>query len=441
MKKMLFALCLSVLSLSCSKGVEQEEKFPPLYIYGTAAEGIPLGKKNPMSDVYDVSNAVVEGCFETYLEFTPGEYTVVDENGCTWRLDDNGLAVKDGGQSTFEDEGIYRICVDCKSSSWSMVRIDNLSFKSLYGNMQTVAGEYSGLGRWTFDGIPLSADDGEAKYYLFEVESDSPELAFLCSTRDMNLSDPDSYRSSASFVRSMDEDTYSALSRKNGENACAFRFISSDKGTASIRLQLTRGQSRYIHYVEITPPGPDAAFMGDSITENWKKSSTGHPEFFTDNGYLNFGISGQTTSQMLARFEREVVANAPQCVVICGGTNDIAGNGGNVTNEQILRNIQDMAEMAEKANIKVILCSILPTNYYWWATSVNPVERIADMNSRIMKLCSANGWPYVDYFTPMVNSSDKGILDIYSDDRIHPNKSGYTVMEKIVKPVIDSAIK
>ena len=181
--------------------------------------------------------------------------------------------------------------------------------------------------------------------------------------------------------------------------------------------------------------------MGDSITENWRKSSTGHPEFFTDNNYLNFGISGQTTTQMLARFEKEVVANKPQCVVICGGTNDIAGNGGAIENSAILKNIEEMGNMAQEARIKVILCSILPTDHYWWKPNMTPgeiVSRIAEMNTLIRNLCNNRNWTYVDYFTPMADKTTGAILSQYSDDRIHPNQAGYEVMEGIIRPVIRS---
>lgn len=182
-----------------------------------------------------------------------------------------------------------------------------------------------------------------------------------------------------------------------------------------------------------------AAFMGDSITEGWNKASAGHPDFFTSNNFLPFGISGQNTTQMLVRFESEVIAAKPRCVVILGGTNDIAGNGGVVTNDYILDNLCKMGEMAEAADIRVILCSILPTKHYWWRKELSPTEivaRIADMNVRIQALCKAKGWTYADYFSAMVNEADGGILEAYSDDAIHPNKAGYTVMEGIILPIV-----
>ena len=183
-----------------------------------------------------------------------------------------------------------------------------------------------------------------------------------------------------------------------------------------------------------------AVFMGDSITENWNKTSSGHPEFFTSNSYMARGISGQTTYQMLARFDTDVVALAPKCVVICGGTNDIAGNQGVVTDQSIIDNIAAMASKAETAGIKVILASILPCNYYYWKPAMKPAERIIAVNAMIKALAEEKGYAYVDYHTPMADA-DGALLQKYTSDGCHPIKTGYAVMESIIIPVIDSVLK
>ena len=183
-----------------------------------------------------------------------------------------------------------------------------------------------------------------------------------------------------------------------------------------------------------------AVFMGDSITENWNKSSAGHPEFFTSNCYKAKGISGQTTTQMLARFDADVVALAPRCVVICGGTNDIAGNQGAVTDQSIIVNIAAMASKAKAAGIKVALCSILPCNYYYWKPEMRPAERIKTVNGLIKALAEENGYSYVDYHTPM-QADDGSLPEMYTSDGCHPNKAGYAVMEEIVVPIVNDALK
>ena len=444
LKYLLLSIMPFLSAVSCSAGASPETvPVSALYIYGDAAEGLTQARKTAFSKMYDGSNKAVAGVFETYLNFSEGEFSVVDSEGNVWTLSEDGKVTKDCGESVFSGEkGVYRLRIDINAGRWSKVRVNSVTFRSFYGEKISLTGEYTGVGKWKFSGIPLDANTSEVKYYRFDVDSDNPqELAYLCSTKDLNTSDPESYKSAYQYVRTLGKSAFESIAGQNDGSAAAFRFASSDEGVTEITLSLNSGQSRYIHSVEIAPAGPPAAFMGDSITENWRKSSTGHPEFFTSNNYLNFGISGQTTTQMLARFEKEVVANKPQCVVICGGTNDIAGNGGAIENSAILKNIEEMGNMAQEARIKVILCSILPTDHYWWKPDMTPgeiVSRIAEMNTLIRNLCNNRNWTYVDYFTPMADKTSGAILSQYSDDRIHPNQAGYEVMEGIIRPVIRS---
>ncbi|MCI1785360.1 MAG: GDSL-type esterase/lipase family protein [Bacteroidales bacterium] len=181
----------------------------------------------------------------------------------------------------------------------------------------------------------------------------------------------------------------------------------------------------------------EAAFFGDSITERWIGSGRGDPAFFMDNNWLNRGISGETTSDMSARFSYDLLQVAPKIMVFCGGTNDIAQNDGvYVSNKSILANIEYMAEQADAGGIKVVLCSLLPANAYYWNTSVgNPSERIKSVNALIKSYAEKMNFTYVDYWTPLHDDSD-GMPAKYSDDGVHPNKACYTVMEGIIKPVI-----
>ena len=188
--------------------------------------------------------------------------------------------------------------------------------------------------------------------------------------------------------------------------------------------------------------GPDAVFMGDSISDFWDESGNGHPSFFTDNNYVSKGISGQTTQQMLARFENDVVNNDPGCVAICAGTNDIAGNdngGVSRSNEHILGNIRAMAEMAAQKHIPVIICSLLPANVYNWNPNVHPADIVVDLNGKLKQMAAEKGYVFVDYWTPLADS-EKGLPAIYSADGVHPNSDGYLVMESIIKPAIDKLL-
>lgn len=170
-------------------------------------------------------------------------------------------------------------------------------------------------------------------------------------------------------------------------------------------------------------------FMGNSITEGWKELS---PDFFTKNkNYINRGISGQTSPQMLIRFRQDVIDLKPAAVVILAGTNDIAGNTGPSTSEMILDNIKSMAELAKASNITVILCSVLPAFDFPWNPGQNPAIRIPELNLLIKKYAAETKTAYVDYFSAMKDEKN-GLQAIYSEDGVHPNLKGYEVMESIL---------
>ncbi|MBA4317425.1 MAG: acylhydrolase [Flavobacterium sp.] len=171
-------------------------------------------------------------------------------------------------------------------------------------------------------------------------------------------------------------------------------------------------------------------FMGDSITEGWP-----FLEFFAGKPYVNRGISGQTTPQMLIRFRPDVIALKPAVVVIMAGINDIAGNTGPSTLEMITNNVFSMAELAKANNIKVILCSVLPAFDFPWRPGSFPAEKVVILNKMIKKYADANGILYLDYYSSMVNDQ-KGLNAEYSGDGVHPNKTGYEVMNPLVEKAI-----
>lgn len=173
-------------------------------------------------------------------------------------------------------------------------------------------------------------------------------------------------------------------------------------------------------------------FFGDSITEGWK---TIHPDFFVGKSYINRGINGQTTSQMLLRFRPDVIELKPEIVIILAGGNDIAENTGPTTLETILGNLISMCELAKVNNIKVALCSILPANDFPWKQGMEAAHKIEALNEMIFKYAKANDIAYADYYSAMADER-KGLKSIYSEDGVHPNKEGYLVMEPIVETII-----
>ncbi|PIA81133.1 acylhydrolase [Gaetbulibacter sp. 4G1] len=177
-------------------------------------------------------------------------------------------------------------------------------------------------------------------------------------------------------------------------------------------------------------------FMGNSITEGWKNI---RPDFFANKPYINRGISGQTTPQMLLRFRQDVINLSPSVVVILAGINDIAGNTGPSTIEMISNNIISMAELAKSNNIKVVLCSVLPAYDFPWRPGLKPAEKVIKLNSILKSYAKKNNLVYVDYFSAMVNKS-KGLKEDLGSDGIHPNAKGYKIMEPIIEKGIAFAL-
>jgi len=177
-------------------------------------------------------------------------------------------------------------------------------------------------------------------------------------------------------------------------------------------------------------------FMGNSITEGWINTC---PEFFTGKSYVNRGISGQTTPQMLVRFRPDVINLKPAVVIILAGTNDIAGNTGPSTLEMIMDNLISMAELAKANKIKVVLSSVLPAFDYPWKPGLQPAEKIIALNVMIKNYADKNGIVYVDYFSSLVDER-KGLKKELSGDGVHPNKAGYLIMQPLAEEAIKKAL-
>jgi lysophospholipase L1-like esterase len=179
-------------------------------------------------------------------------------------------------------------------------------------------------------------------------------------------------------------------------------------------------------------------FLGDSITDYWKLA-----DYFPGKPYINRGIDGQTTPQMLVRFRQDVIALHPKVVVVLAGTNDVAGVTGPARNEEIEANYASMAELARLHHIRVAFASLLPVNNYTAdakeSFALRPRERILALNTWLKDYCAKNGFVYLDYFSAVVD--DKGMLrrDL-SDEGLHPNASGYKTMAPLAEKAIARAI-
>ncbi len=208
---------------------------------------------------------------------------------------------------------------------------------------------------------------------------------------------------------------YSQNNRTKDDRANLKRYAKADEELAP----LNAGENRIV-------------FMGNSITESWAKIDS---SFFANNGYIDRGISGQTSSQMLLRFRQDVINLKPTAVVILAGTNDIAENEGPIALIDIFGNIVSMAQLAEENNIKVILSSVLPVYDFPWNPGLQPAEKIIKLNNMIKSYCEENNITYLDYYSKMVDER-KGLDNKYSTDGVHPTIAGFKIMEPLVEKAI-----
>ena len=205
--------------------------------------------------------------------------------------------------------------------------------------------------------------------------------------------------------------------------------------------------ARYAHAnAELAKPARDeigrVVFMGDSITDIWKLE-----EYFPGKPYVNRGIGGQTTPQMLVRFRPDVIALRPEVVVILAGTNDIAGNTGPTTQEAIADNIRSMAELAKANGIKVVLASVLPISDYnknaqglqIVQSGRRPPDKILALNKWLKEYSAASGHVYLDYYSATVD--EKGFLRAeLANDGLHPHAAGYKIMAPLAEGAIAKAL-
>lgn len=178
-------------------------------------------------------------------------------------------------------------------------------------------------------------------------------------------------------------------------------------------------------------------FLGSSIFEFWKQKD---PAYFSKNAYVDRGISGQISPQLLIRFRQDVINLKPKVVIILAGSNDLAGNKGHVSNKTILNNIKSMAELAKKNDIKVILCKYLPIYEYPWNKELKgTAAQIISLNEDIVAYAKSQNFTILDYFTPLVDERN-GQKEEYTTDGVHPNLAGYKVMELVTDAAIKKAI-
>ena len=189
--------------------------------------------------------------------------------------------------------------------------------------------------------------------------------------------------------------------------------------------------------LQISKSSPDAVFMGDSITEGW---SVFLPEFFSNNNYINRGIGGQTTSQMLIRFRQDVINLKPKSVVILAGINDIARNNKFYSLEIIAENIFSMVELAKINGIVPIICSVLPADEFSWNPDISPADSVIKLNRYLKAYANKNQVIYLNYFDEMDNNNG-GLRVELTSDGVHVTEKGYELMSVLAKQSVSTAFK
>jgi lysophospholipase L1-like esterase len=175
-------------------------------------------------------------------------------------------------------------------------------------------------------------------------------------------------------------------------------------------------------------------FMGDSITEGWHLDGS-----FPGKPYINRGISGQTSPQMVLRFRQDVIALQPKVVVILAGTNDIAGNTGPMPLEQTEDNLASMADLAAANHIRVVLCSVTPAFDFPWQPGLTPAPKVLALNAWIKAYAAQKGYVYVDYHSAMKDERN-GLPPALSSDGVHPLPAGYAIMAPLAEAGIAKAL-
>lgn len=456
MKKIAYLLLAACFALvSCT-----EKETPVVLPQGLSVSGDGTEFSAPKAMV-----KVENGVWDIYSQFTAGGKVLVSASGESgeWLSFDVPAA----------KAGLCRLRVNGADKSWELVRINKVSLvvteggvaAPKEGNTPPIEASYAGDGVWTVEGLYIAKS---ILKYRFLLDTDSPaSLKYWCAGWDNGGSAPSAHTAEYLRVRALGQKEYEKLYIK--DNRACWMFP-ADKAMMLADFTISMNTAAPGQEIAYTSPhkGPKAVFIGDSITWQWARASRTdnksdivipldplpsfmtangdkvttkfHPEFFTRNGYINKGVSGENTTQIMGRYQADVMDLDPHCVVIMAGTNDLAQG---YSKDAILQLLATMAEQADEAGIKVVLCSVTPCNDVYSRLS-NPNTKgahIIALNKMIQDYAAAHAFPYCDYWTALVASDGLSLKEEYwLYDHLHPNPDAYTVMEGIIQDILSSVL-
>ena len=417
-------------------------------------------------DAVEVARAMIpvaEGVWDVYGQFRRGDVSVCVPGGEEF-VSLRVPALK---------EGLCRLRVKA-DKSYSLVHINKVSLEVTEGgvdnpktgNKPPIEAVYAGDGVWTVSKLYIATDHMRFRFIL---DTDTPsELKYWCATWDNAGAQPSAFPADYLKVRVLGQDDYDALKLKDTRACWMFPSGEIDR-LAGFTVSMNASSPSWEIAFSTAHTGPLAVFIGDSITWQWGTNPreiskdkivipldplpswlqdrgnnvyvTWHPQFFSSNNYLDKGISGENTTQMVARYQKDVLKQDPQCVVIMGGTNDLAQG---YSKDIILQNIKTMAEQAEALNMKVVLCSVTPCNREY-SNLNNPKTKgahIVALNKMIKEYADSKGFTWCNYYPALVDADGYAMQERYwLYDDLHPNPDAYTVMEGIIKPIIEDLLK
>ncbi len=458
MKRYLVWIILGFFLLSCGKNPSASSIPAGLTLSGPGVEG---------GEAERALAAAADGGFCFYGDFVPGgEIYLSKSNGQIWKSLEI-LPPKAG-------PGFLR--VDAQTGEPSIVHINKVTLEVTeggvenpkVGNKPPIDATYKN-GVWKVEKLYIATDHVRYRYIL---DTDAPErLKYWVATWDNAGTAPSACTADYLKVRSLGQDAYTAAGLRD-TRACWMFPEDKTLKVADFTLSIQTGVPVQEVVFGSGHSGPKAAFIGDSITWQWGTSPreiskdkfvlpakylsplpyflqdrggnyyvTWHADFFTTNNYIDVGVSGERTNQMVSRFKRDVLDKDPSVVVIMGGTNDLAHG---YAKSETLSNLSSMAEQADAANMKVVMCSITPCNAVYSNLS-NPNTKgahILALNAMIKDYAERKGFTYCDYYPVLVGPDGLEMEErFWLYDTLHPNPFGYDEMEKVIKPIIDRLLE